>query len=207
MDNINIKSLTPVEKLLESRKVFLNTVIDDISVNDIISKFLYLDLISSEDIDFFINSPGGSITSGLAVYDIMKSLKSDVRTICLGQASSMAQVLLTSGTRGKRFAYPHAQIMMHQPMGTISGQVSDIQIQMMEIQKLKMKLSEITAIHSGQPLARVIQDAERDFYFSVDEAVSYGLVDGIINLKNIPAMSNIKRTIKNGKNKNNKYSK
>jgi len=207
MEYLNFKSVTPAEKLLENRKVFLGTVLDENSANDLISKFIYLDLMSSEDIVFYINSPGGSITSGLAVYDIMKSLKSDVKTICVGQACSMAQVLLTSGTNGKRLAYPHAQIMMHQPMGTISGMVSDIQIQMLEIQKLKMKLSQITAIHSGQPLERVIQDAERDFYFSVDEAVSYGLVDGIIPLKNIPVLSNIKRTNKNGKNKNKKYGK
>jgi len=178
----------PAEKLLEDRKVFLMTYIDEVSVSDVILELLYLDSISTNDIELYIHSPGGSISAGLALYDVMKSLKSDIRTICVGQAASMAQILLTAGTIGKRFAYPHAQIMMHQPMGQVSGQVTDIAIQVQEFSKAKILLAKIIASHSGRPLEDVIKDAERDFYFTSDEAKKYGLIDKIIELRNIPEL-------------------
>ncbi|MFA5010561.1 MAG: ATP-dependent Clp protease proteolytic subunit [Ignavibacteria bacterium] len=200
-----IEVINSEERLFERRKIFLNTVIEEATASEIIPKFIYLDSVSHDPIEFYINSPGGSVTAGLAIYDIMCSISSEVSTICFGQASSMAQVLLTAGAKGKRFAYPHAQIMMHQPMGTIQGQVTDIQIQMFEIQKLKLKLSEITALHTGQPLERVLQDAERDFYFSVDDAIKYGLIDEIITLRNVPVLNDKNRN--NRKSKNNKKTK
>jgi len=178
----------PAEKLLENRKVFLMTVIDELSAGDLILELLYLDAVSTNDIELYINSPGGHVSSGLAIYDVMKSLKSDVKTICVGQASSMAQILLTAGTKGKRFAYPHSQIMMHQPMGQVSGQVTDIAIQVQEFGKLKVLLAKIIASHTGRPLEDVIKDAERDFYFTAEEAKSYGLIDNIIEHRAIPEL-------------------
>lgn len=176
-------STGPAEKLLENRKLFLTTVIDEISAADLILELLYLDAISTNDIELYINSPGGSISSGLAIYDVMMSLQSDVKTICVGQAASMAQILLTAGTKGKRYAYPHAQIMMHQPMGQVSGQITDIAIQFEEFKKMKYNLATITALHSGKRLEDVIKDAERDFYFTSQEAVNYGLIDHVIELR------------------------
>jgi len=178
----------PAEKLLENRKVFLMTYIDEISSADLILELLYLDAVSTNDIELYINSPGGSISAGLAIYDVMKSLKSDIKTICVGQASSMAQILLTAGTKGKRYAYPHAQIMMHQPMGQVSGQVTDIAIQVQEFSKLKILLAQIIAIHTGKPLEEIIKDAERDFYFTSQEAKKYGLIDEVIELRDIPVL-------------------
>lgn len=176
----------PAEKLLDDRKVFLMSYIDEVSVGDLLIELLYLDSIATTDISLYINSPGGSISAGLALYDVMKSLKSDIKTICVGQAASMAQILLTAGTKGKRFAYPHAQIMMHQPMGQVSGQVTDIAIQVQEFSKAKTILANIIASHSGRPLEEVMKDAERDFYFTSEEAKRYGLIDEIIRLRDIP---------------------
>lgn len=178
----------PAEKLLENRKLFLMGEIYDATASDLILELLYLDFLSTNDIELYINSSGGTVSSGLAVYDVMCSLKSDVKTICVGQAASMAQVLLTSGAKGKRFAYPHAQIMMHQPIGQVSGQVTDIAIQVKEFSKMKYNLSSINAIHSGKSLDTIMKDAERDFYFTSQEALEYGLIDGIIDLKNIPKL-------------------
>ena len=188
MDKIRMLASGPAEKLLENRKVFLMTFIDELSAADLILELLYLDAVSTNDIELYINSPGGSISAGLAIYDVMKSLKSDIKTICVGQASSMAQILLTSGTKGKRLAYPHAQIMMHQPMGQVSGQVTDIAIQVQEFSKLKVLLAKIIASHTGRPLEDVIKDAERDFYFTAEEARSYGLIDNIIEHRAIPEL-------------------
>lgn len=188
MEKIRMLASGPAEKLLENRKVFLMTVIDELSAGDLILELLYLDAVSTNDIELYINSPGGHVSSGLAIYDVMKSLKSDVKTICVGQASSMAQILLTAGTKGKRFAYPHSQIMMHQPMGQVSGQVTDIAIQVQEFGKLKVLLAKIIASHTGRPLEDVIKDAERDFYFTAEEAKSYGLIDNIIEHRAIPEL-------------------
>lgn len=192
----------PAEKLLENRKVFLMTFIDELSAADLILELLYLDAVSTNDIELYINSPGGSISAGLAIYDVMKSLKSDIKTICVGQASSMAQILLTSGTKGKRLAYPHAQIMMHQPMGQVSGQVTDIAIQVQEFSKLKVLLAQIIATHTGKSMMDIVKDAERDFYFTSEEAKKYGLIDEVIELRNIPELNNdTKRKKTNTNNK------
>jgi len=193
-------STGPAEKLLENRKLFLTTVVDEISAGDIILELLYLDAISTNDIELYINSPGGQISSGLALYDVMKSLKSDIKTICVGQAASMAQILLTAGTKGKRFAYPHAQIMMHQPLGQVQGQVTDIAIQVEEFRKMKYNLALITAKHSGKKLEDVIRDAERDCYFTAEEARSYGLIDNIIEHRAIPELQLITNSDKKVRN-------
>jgi ATP-dependent Clp protease, protease subunit len=189
MEKIRMLASGPAEKLLENRKVFLMTYIDEISSADLILELLYLDAVSTNDIELYINSPGGSISAGLAIYDVMKSLKSDISTICVGQASSMAQILLTAGTKGKRFAYPHAQIMMHQPMGQVSGQVTDIAIQVQEFSKLKVLLAQIIATHTGKSMMDIVKDAERDFYFTSIEAKKYGLIDEVIELRNIPFLT------------------
>lgn len=186
MEKIRMLASGPAEKLLDDRKVFLMSYIDEVSVGDLLIELLYLDSIATTDISLYINSPGGSISAGLALYDVMKSLKSDIKTICVGQAASMAQILLTAGTKGKRFAYPHAQIMMHQPMGQVSGQVTDIAIQVQEFSKAKFNLANIIASHSGRSLEEVMKDAERDFYFTSEEARRYGLIDEIIRLRDIP---------------------
>lgn len=178
----------PAEKLLENRKVFLMTVIDELSAGDLILELLYLDAASTNDIELYINSPGGNIASGLAIFDVMQSIKSDIKTICVGQASSMAQILLTAGTKGKRFAYPHAQIMMHQPMGQVTGQMSDIAIHFAEFKKAEIILAEINASRSGQSLDKIIKDSDRDCYFTAKEALSYGLIDGIIPNKIEPEL-------------------
>jgi len=189
MQNFRMLSNGIAEKLLEDRNIFLISTIDEYVAADLILELLYLDAVSTKDITLYINSPGGCINSGLAIYDVMKSLKSEIRTICIGQASSMAQILLTAGTPGKRFAYPHSQIMMHQPMGQVSGQMTDIFIQVEEFRKIKALLAKIIARHSGQPLEKVLEDAERDNFFTSEEAISYGLIDEVIKLRNIPQLT------------------
>ncbi len=189
METLRMLATRPAEKLLENRKLFLMTAVDEASAGDIILELLYLDAVSTNDIELYINSPGGSVSAGLAIYDVMKSLKSDVKTICVGQAASMAQILLTSGTKGKRYAYPHAQIMMHQPMGQVQGQLTDISIQVEEFMRQKHLLAKITASHTGKPLEIIAKDAERDFYFTSQEAKMYGLIDEVIELRNIPIIN------------------
>jgi len=194
MENIRMLATRPSEKLLENRKVFLMTYVDEISAGDLILELLYLDTVSTNDIELYINSPGGSVSAGLAIYDVMRALKSDVKTICVGQASSMAQIILTSGTKGKRFAYPHSQIMMHQPGGQISGQVTDITIQVQEFSKLKVLLAHIIATHTGKPIEHILEDAERDCFFTSLEAKRYGLIDEVIDLRDIPALELLSRS-------------
>ncbi len=187
MQNSGTLFTGPSQKLLEfNRKIFLMSDIHDDSAADLILELIYLDSISTNDIELYINSPGGHVSSGLAIYDAMKSLKSDVKTICIGQACSMAQILLTAGTVGKRYAYPHAQIMMHQPVGQVMGQFTDIDIQVAEFRKLKILLAEIISRHSQKPITDILRDAERDFYFSSYEAKQYGLIDEVIELRDIP---------------------
>lgn len=206
MENFRMLSSGPAEKMLENRKVFLMCDVDEMSAADLILELLYLDTISTNDIELYINSSGGTISAGIAIYDVMKSLKSDVKTICVGHAASMAQILLTAGTKGKRFAYPHAQIMMHQPMGQVSGQMTDISIQVEEFMKLKYLLAKIIATHTGKSIDQVAMDGERDFYFTSEEAKQYGLIDEVINLRDIPIAytlnNNGKHDIKNAKRKN-----
>ena len=168
-------------RLLKDRIVFIGTPIDDIVANLIIAQLLFLQMEDPEkDINVYVNSPGGHVTSGLAIYDTMQFVKPDVNTYCLGQASSMGAILLAGGTKGKRYALPNARIMIHQPWGGAQGSAADIDIQAKEILRLKERLNEIIVHHTGQPLEKVRQDTDRDYFMSAEEAKQYGLVDDVI---------------------------
>jgi len=169
-------------RLLKDRIVFLGTPIDDNVANIIMAQLLFLDSENSEqDISLYINSPGGSVSSGLAIYDTMQYVKADVSTICMGMAASMGAVLLAGGAKGKRYALPHSRVMIHQVLAQgIGGQASDIDITAREILRMKQMLNEILANHTGQDLKRVEKDTDRDYYLSVDAAKEYGLVDSVI---------------------------
>jgi len=168
-------------RLLKDRIIFLGTAIDDDVANLAIAQMLFLESEDPEkDINLYINSPGGSVSAGLAIYDTMQYVKSGVSTICMGQASSMGALLLAAGEKGRRYALPNARIMIHQPMGGFQGQASDIEIQSREIVRLKERLNGILAKHTGQPLETVVRDSDRDFYMSSEEAVDYGIVDEVV---------------------------
>jgi len=169
-------------RLLKERIIFLGTAIDDVVASLVIAQILFLQSDDSEkDIYLYINSPGGSVTAGLAIYDTMQYVKPDVCTICMGQAASMGSVLLTAGAKGKRFALPNARIMIHQPWGGAQGTASDIHIQAQEILRMKEELNKILSKHSGQPLARIEKDSDRDFFMSAQETQEYGLIDQVIS--------------------------
>lgn len=167
--------------LAENRRIFLWGGVDDESAEKIVKQLLYLDSLNHDDITFFINSPGGVISSGLAVYDCMQAIKSPVSTVCCGQAASMGAVLLTSGAAGKRFAWPNARIMIHQPLihGQMTGPASDIQIQAEEMLRIRSVTGKILSDHSGKSLEEIDRDTERDNFMSASEAVSYGLIDQV----------------------------
>ena len=168
-------------RLLKDRIIFLGTAIDDTVANLVVAQLLFLESEDPDkDISIYINSPGGSVTAGLAIYDTMQYIKPDVSTICIGMAASMGAVLLTAGAEGKRIALPNSRIMIHQPMGGMQGQASDIEIHAKEILKTRAKLNEILAKHTGRPLERIEADTDRDFYMSAEEAQQYGIVDKII---------------------------
>ena len=168
-------------RLLKERIIFLGTAIDDVVANLVVAQLLFLQSEDAEkDICIYINSPGGSVTAGLAIYDTMQFVKPKVSTYCMGQAASMGAVLLTAGATGKRFALPNARIMIHQPWGGAEGTASDISIQAQEILRMKQNLSGIIAKHSGQTLEKVLKDSDRDFFMSAQEAKDYGLVDQVI---------------------------
>jgi ATP-dependent Clp protease protease subunit len=168
-------------RLLKDRIVFLGTPIDDDVANVVIAQLLFLESEDPDkDISLYINSPGGAVTSGLAIYDTMQYVKPQVSTICLGQAASMGAFLLAGGAAGKRFAVPNARIMIHQPMGGFQGQATDIDIQAREILRIKAKLNEILARHSGQPIERIEKDTERDYFMGPGEAKEYGIIDDVI---------------------------
>jgi ATP-dependent Clp protease, protease subunit len=168
-------------RLLKDRIVFLGTPVDDDVANVVIAQLLFLESEDPDkDISLYINSPGGSVTSGLAIYDTMQYVKPQVSTICLGQAASMGAFLLAGGAAGKRFAVPNARIMIHQPMGGFQGQATDIDIQAREILRIKAKLNEILAKHTRQPLERIERDTERDYFMGAGEAKEYGLIDEVI---------------------------
>ena len=168
-------------RLLKDRIIFLGTAIDDTVANLVVAQLLFLESEDPDkDISIYINSPGGSVTAGLAIYDTMQYIKPDVSTICIGMAASMGAVLLTAGAKGKRIALPNSRIMIHQPMGGMQGQASDIEIHAKEILKTRAKLNEILAKHTGQPLEKIEADTDRDFYMSAEEAQQYGIVDKII---------------------------
>ncbi len=168
-------------RLLEDRIVFLGEEVNDVSASLVVAQLLYLEgKDPDKDIQLYINSPGGSITAGMAIYDTMQYIKCDVSTICVGMAASMGAFLLTAGAKGKRFALPNSEIMIHQPLGGMQGQATDIQIHAERILKMKQHLNEILAERSGQPLDQVMADTERDNFMSADEAKAYGLIDEVI---------------------------
>ena len=172
-------------RLLKDRIVFVGTPIDDVIANLIIAQILFLQMDdSNKDINVYINSPGGSVTAGLAIYDTMQFVKCDVATYCVGQAASMGALLLAAGKKGKRFSLPHARVMIHQPWGGAQGSATDISIHAKEILKLKDDLNKILAKHTGQPLERIEKDSDRDFFMSAAEAHQYGLVDHVITSSN-----------------------
>jgi ATP-dependent Clp protease protease subunit len=171
-------------RLLKDRINFMGTGIDDQMSNLIIAQLLYLEAEGPEkDIHLYINSPGGSVSAGLAIYDTLRYIKPEIETICIGQAASMAALILSAGTNGKRFALPHSRIMIHQPMGGFSGQASDIDIHAKEILRLKSELNRILSENTGQPLDRIETDTDRDFFMSGDQAVDYGIVDSVISTR------------------------
>lgn len=178
---LNVTQMDVFSRLMMDRIIFLGTQVTDQSANIIQAQLLYLDSADPEkDISIYINSPGGSVYAGLGIYDTMQYVNSDVSTICTGMAASMAAVLLVAGEKGKRFALPHSRVMIHQPMGGIQGQASDIEITAREILKLKEELYRIISDHSGQPFEKVEQDSDRDYWMIAREAKEYGMIDKIL---------------------------
>ncbi|WOD44655.1 ClpP family protease [Hwangdonia lutea] len=167
-------------KLIEARKVFLWGQVDDDSAKHVIDRLLYLDALETKDIHLYINSPGGYVTSGFAIYDCMKSLNSEVSTICTGLAASMGSILLSAGQKGKRFIQPHARVMIHQPSGGARGQASNIEIQAKEILKTKELGAQILADNCGQSFEKIMKDFNRDYWMGAEESVAYGIVDAVI---------------------------
>lgn len=181
-------------RLLKERIIFLGTGVDDMVANLVIAQLLFLESDEPEkDINFYINSPGGIVTSGLAIYDTMQYVKPDIQTICIGQAASMGALLLAAGTQGKRYALPHSRILIHQPMGGFQGQASDIEIHAREILRMKAELNELFVKHTGQPREKIEADTERDFFMSGAEAAKYGIVDKVITHRELPGRENAAR--------------
>ncbi len=168
-------------RLLKDRIIFIGGPIDDHVANLVIAQLLFLEAEDPDkDIQLYINSPGGVVTAGMAIYDTMQYIKSDVSTICLGQAASMGSFLLAAGAKGKRYSLPFARIMIHQPLGGVQGQATEIEIHAKEILRMKKELNNLLSKHTGQPLERVEQDTERDFFMSAEEAKAYGIIDEVI---------------------------
>ncbi len=169
-------------RLLKDRIIFLGTPVFDEMANVIIAQLLFLESSDPDkDIHFYINSPGGSVTAGLAIYDTMRMVRPDVRTYCIGQCASMGAWLLAAGAKGKRYALPNSRIMIHQPLGGATGQATDIEIQAQEIIKLKSKMTQILSDHTGRPTAQILEDIDRDYFMSAEEAKDYGIVDEIVS--------------------------
>jgi ATP-dependent Clp protease protease subunit len=178
------KSWDIYSRLLKDRIIFIGTPIDDFVANAVIAQLLLLQMEDpKKDIQLYINSPGGSVTDGMAIYDTMRFLSCDVKTYCMGQAASMATVLLSAGTPGKRYALPHSRVMIHQPTGATTGQTADISIAAKEILRWRRVLNEILAEHSGQEVGKLEKDSDRDFYMTAEEARTYGIVDHVIQFK------------------------
>lgn len=174
-------------RLLKDRIVFLGEQVHDGMANTIIAQMLFLESEDPDkDINLYINSPGGSVTAGLAIYDTMQYIRPNVATICMGQATSMGALLLTAGAKGKRYALPHSRIMIHQPLGGVQGQATDIDIQAKEILKIKDLVHKILVKHTGQTLEKIRTDTERDFFMDCHEALAYGLIDKVITEREIP---------------------
>ncbi|MGL4369910.1 MAG: ATP-dependent Clp endopeptidase proteolytic subunit ClpP [Spirochaetota bacterium] len=173
-------------RLLKDRIIFLGEAIDDHIASLVIAQLLFLEAEDPEkDISLYINSPGGVVTSGLAIYDTMEYIKPDVATLCVGQAASMGAFLLAAGAKGKRSALPNSRIMIHQPSGGFQGQASDIEIQAREIQKIKHKLNEILSVRTGKSFEQVVKDSDRDYFMSAQECLDYGLIDKILERKTV----------------------
>lgn len=178
---LNVTQLDVFSRLMMDRIIFLGTEVNDYTANVLQAQMLYLDSVDSgKDISIYINSPGGSVSAGLGIYDTMQFINSDVQTICTGMAASMAAVLLVAGTEGKRSALPHSRVMIHQPMGGAQGQASDIEITAREIQKLKKELYTIISDHSHQPFDKVWADSDRDYWMTAQEAKEYGMIDEVL---------------------------
>ncbi|MBP3764615.1 MAG: ATP-dependent Clp endopeptidase proteolytic subunit ClpP [Bacteroidaceae bacterium] len=178
---LNVTQMDVFSRLMMDRIIFLGTPIDDYTANTLQAQLLYLDSVDpSKDISIYINSPGGSVSAGLGIYDTMQFISSDVATICTGMAASMAAVLLVAGTEGKRSALPHSRVMIHQPMGGVQGQASDIEITAREIQKLKKELYTIIANHSHNDYEKVWNDSDRDYWMTAEEAREYGMIDRVM---------------------------
>ena len=179
------RSFDIFSRLLRERIIFLGTPIDDMVANLIVAQLLLLDSENPEkDIMLYINSPGGSVTAGLAIYDTMQHIRADVSTICLGQAASMGAFLLSSGAKGKRLALPHSRVLIHQPLGGAQGQATDIEIQANEIIRIKKSLNSILSANTGQPLKKIEKDTDRDYIMTPEEALEYGIIDGIMSKRN-----------------------
>ena len=181
-------------RLLKDRIIFVGGDIDDFAANVIIAQMLFLQTEDPDkDINLYVNSPGGAVTAGMAIYDTMQFVKPDVATWCVGQAASMGAVLLCAGAKGKRFALPNSRIMIHQPLGGMQGQASDIEIQTREMMRIKQKLNEILSHHSGQPLEKIKKDSDRDFFMSAEFACDYGLIDQVIESRGSLSADNGKK--------------
>ncbi len=173
-------------RLLKDRIIFIGEQVHDSMANTIIAQMLFLESEDPDkDINLYVNSPGGSVTAGLAIYDTMQYIKPNVATICMGQASSMGALLLTAGSKGKRYALPNSRILIHQPLGGVQGQATDIDIQAKEILKIKSIIHNILVKHTGQSLEKIAQDTERDFFMDSDEAVKYGIIDKVITEREV----------------------
>ena len=171
-------------RLLKERVIFLVGPVEDHMANLVVAQLLFLESENPDkDIHLYINSPGGSVTAGMSIYDTMQFIKPDVSTMCIGQAASMGAVLLAGGAKGKRYCLPHSRTMIHQPLGGFQGQATDIEIHAKEILSIRERLNAILAEHTGQPLDRIQQDTDRDFFMSADESVNYGLIDEVMNMR------------------------
>ena len=175
-----IRAYDIYSRLLKDRIIILNGEITDESANAVVAQILYLDSLNHNDISIYINSPGGSITAGMAIYDTMNFVKSDISTICIGMCASMAAFLLSSGARNKRYSLPNGEVMIHQPLGGAQGQATEIKIAAERILKLKNKLNKILSKNTNQDIKKIEQDTERDYFMSADEALKYGLIDKIL---------------------------
>lgn len=168
-------------RLLKDRIIFIGSPIDDYTANLVVAQLLFLEAQDPDkDVNLYINSPGGSVTAGLAIYDTMQYIKCDVSTICIGMCASMAAILLAGGTKGKRYALPNSRVMIHQPLGGAEGPVTDVEIRAKELMRIKRLLNEILSEHTGQPLEKIEKDTDRDFFMSAQEAKDYGIVDKVI---------------------------
>ncbi len=180
------RSFDIFSRLLRERIIFLGTPIDDMVANLVVAQLLLLDSENPEkDIMLYINSPGGSVTAGFAIYDTMQHIRADVSTICLGQAASMGAFLLSSGAKGKRLALPHSRVLIHQPLGGAQGQATDIEIQAQEILRIKKSLNEILAANTGQSIKKIEKDTDRDYIMTPQEALEYGMIDKVITREEI----------------------